>query len=483
MAEHRRRDPARLIRLAAVSALATAAVAVLPSVASAAGSCNSGTPTGATSKTYTCTVGPINDEGYTVKQGYRLAPHPPGLSGFVTHLDVNLVYADGRAMPVQRLMLHHIVFSNLNRQDSTCQSFLSWDNRTQLGGVQRFYAEGEEHNDMDLPPGYGYRMNAADSWGLYYMIMNHKSTLNTAYIQYHVTVNTRPTLKPVTPYWLDVRNCLQDPVYNVRGTGGPGSTDVKSSTFTVPAAGRIVAGGGHVHGGGEKLTITEPQCDNREIAKSVPAWGMPNHPFYRIRPKLHEPGPMNMSAWGTSTGIPIAAGERLRLNSVYDDSFPHMRVMGISIIYIANDPSVDDPCAKLPNDIATVKTSLPHRKGPIPYHIPLTGLDNSGHAVTINHPPGPLKRVPSGSTVNVKDRFFSRLNVSVHRGSELHWRFKGGEVHNLTLANGPVGFASRNLDQDRSFSKRFRRPGTYRFFCALHPVQMSERVVVRAKRR
>jgi plastocyanin len=46
-----------------------------------------------------------------------------------------------------------------------------------------------------------------------------------------------------------------------------------------------------------------------------------------------------------------------------------------------------------------------------------------------------------------------------------------------------VGLASRNLDQDRSFSKRFRRPGTYRFFCALHPVQMSERVVVRAKRR
>ena len=281
MAEHRRRDPARLIRLAAVSALATAAVAVLPSVASAAGSCNSGTPTGATSKTYTCTVGPINDEGYTVKQGYRLAPHPPGLSGFVTHLDVNLVYADGRAMPVQRLMLHHIVFSNLNRHDSTCQSFLSWDNRTQLGGVQRFYAEGEEHNDMDLPPGYGYRMNAADSWGLYYMIMNHKSTLNTAYIQYHVTVNTRPTLKPVTPYWLDVRNCLQDPVYNVRGTGGPGSTDVKSSTFTVPAAGRIVAGGGTCTGAGRSsqspspsaTTVRSPSPCPRGVCRTIPSTG------------------------------------------------------------------------------------------------------------------------------------------------------------------------------------------------------------------
>ena len=458
------------MRWVVVPLLAVAATAVLPAAASAA------------VQTYTRTVGPISDEGYTVKQGYALAPHP-SVNGFVIHMDVNLVDAAGKRIPIKQLMLHHIVFSNISRQDATCDTFLSWNNRTSLGGVERFYAAGEERNVLDLPRGYGYRLNAADPWGLYYMIMNHRSTTDEAYIQYRITVDTDPTLTPVKPYWLDVRNCLQDPVYNVRGTGGPGSTDVERRTFTIPNAGRIVAGGGHVHGGGKRLTLTEPRCDNREIARSAPSWGLNRHPFYRVRPKLHEPGPIDMSAWGTPTGIPVAAGEKVRLNSYYYDSRPHQRVMGIAIVYIASDPSVEDPCGRLPQDITTVKRYKPHRRGPIPYRIPLTGLDDNGQAVTIDAPPGRLQRLASGSTIKVRDRFFSRPNVSIRRGSKLSWRFEGAEVHNVTLANGPVGIASRNLDADRSYSKRFRRPGTYRFFCALHPVQMSERVVVRKKRR
>ena len=31
--------------------------------------------------------------------------------------------------------------------------------------------------------------------------------------------------------------------------------------------------------------------------------------------------------------------------------------------------------------------------------------------------------------------------------------------------------------------RRRHRPGTYRFFCALHPVQMQERVVVTPKKK
>jgi plastocyanin len=64
----------------------------------------------------------------------------------------------------------------------------------------------------------------------------------------------------------------------------------------------------------------------------------------------------------------------------------------------------------------------------------------------------------------------------------LRWKFYGGELHNLTLANGPVGIGSPNLDDGRAFSHTFSEPGTYRFFCGLHPVQMSERVVVGRER-
>jgi plastocyanin len=427
-------------------------------------------------ETHTYTL-PITSGGYEVKQGFMLAPHPD-VDGSITRMEVDIVDADGQPVPIQRLMLHHIVFINASRPDKTCGAFTLFDNRTTVAAGERFYAAGEERAKMALPPGYGYRLNDTDTWALTYMVMNHRSAVDSAFIQYKVTVDTDPSLAAVKPYWLDVRNCQADPIYTVPGTGDPGSTHVESHEFTMPEAGRIVAGGGHVHGGAYGLSLREPDCGDREIGESSPTWGLPDHPFYNVRPVLHEPGPINMSAFTTQSGIPIAAGERLRLDAVYDNSLPHMRVMGIMMIYVAPDAGVTDPCGPLPGDVNTLVTDQPGRAGPIPYEIPLTRLNKKGEAVTVNRPPGKTKRLRSGSTIEVGDRYFKRPNVRVKPGAELAWRFSGYELHNLTLANGPVGIASPNLDRGRVFSVEFDEKGTYRFFCGLHPVHMSERVVV-----
>jgi plastocyanin len=58
------------------------------------------------------------------------------------------------------------------------------------------------------------------------------------------------------------------------------------------------------------------------------------------------------------------------------------------------------------------------------------------------------------------------------------WRFRGSVDHDVTLASGPVGFASPSM-QRGSFSYRFTKPGTYRLFCSLHPARMTEIVTVR----
>ena len=50
--------------------------------------------------------------------------------------------------------------------------------------------------------------------------------------------------------------------------------------------------------------------------------------------------------------------------------------------------------------------------------------------------------------------------------------------HDVTLATGPVGFASPDLTHG-SFSFRFTRPGTYRLFCSLHPSRMTQVIRVR----
>jgi plastocyanin len=80
--------------------------------------------------------------------------------------------------------------------------------------------------------------------------------------------------------------------------------------------------------------------------------------------------------------------------------------------------------------------------------------------------------------VTVGDRFFSEPNVLVRPGATINYRFSGNELHNLTLANGPLGIGSPDARGGKVYSQTFTRAGTYRFFCGLHPVQMSERVVV-----
>jgi plastocyanin len=439
-------------------------------------------PAAAATETHLVRTGPIEVAGYEVKQGVMEAPHPK-LDGHVTKMEVDLVDGDGKAVPIQRLMLHHIVFVNLSRRDATCSQFLGFDGQPGYLGLapERFYAAGEERAKLLLPNGYGYRSRPNDPWFLTYMVMNHRQAPDQAYVEYKITTDDDPQMKSVDPYWLDVENCKSDPIYNVPGTGRKGSTHTRSADFTFPEAGRIIAGGGHTHGGARRLTVTQPECGNREVGRSVPTWGGPDHDFYNVKPILHEPGPVSMSGFGTETGIPVAAGQTIRLNSQYENSRPHPRVMGIKMVYFVRDASVSDGCGPLPSDMQSL--AMPGRHAPVPFEVPLTGLNEKGRAVSIKAPPGKLERMRKGGTVQVGDRFFSHPNLEVKKGARLDWQFEGSELHNLTLANGPVAIGSPNLDQGRTYSRRLTKAGTYRFFCGLHPVDMQERVVVKPKKR
>jgi plastocyanin len=422
---------------------------------------------------------PVQVNGYEVKQEFTFGVDHPKVDGFVTAMSVDVVDADGTPVPINRLMLHHIVFSTVGRPSATCNQFTAFDSRTKLPGLaEQFFARGEEGNRMALPPGYGYPLKANDQWLMTWMLMNHKKLTDHAFIQWTVTYDTAPDLTPVKPYWLDVRNCQADPIYSVPGDGRPGSVYRQTYSLTMPESGRIVEGGGHVHGGGIDLTLSEPQCANRAIAKLVPAWGEPDHPFYHVYPVLHEPGPIAMSGFATAKGIPVVRGEKILLTANYDNSRLHDRVMGISLIYVAADPSVSDGCGPLPDDLLDYQTPLPHRTVAPVFKVPITGIGSGGVARSISHPPGATTRLASGSTVLVGDYAFNRPNVIVKKGAKLRWDFLPSTLHNVTVANGPRGFASVNLSDHRSFSYRFARRGTYQIFCALHPVKMTEVVKV-----
>lgn len=439
----------------------------------------------AATQTVSRTFGPIRIGGYEVRQDTTMNVPNAGIDGYITDMEVNVVDRSGRVLPISRVMLHHVVFLNMGsgtelRPDRTCGEFRLWNSRDTLPALaERFYAAGEERAEMHLPPGYGYKVSARDTWFMVWMLMNHRQVPDEAYVKYTMKVETEQPLRAVTPYWLDVANCSVDPIYNVPGDGRAGSQHRRTSEFTLQHSGRVVAGSGHVHGGGQSLSVTQPTCENREVARFLPTWGARSHPFYNVKPILHEPGPIDVTTMQSPTGIPVTAGSKLALTSTYEGSLPHTRVMGISVIYVAPDETVTDPCAALPGDIA-YSTRPAGRAAPPRFTVPLTGLDpNTGKAVTIKAPPGRRVALRSGSTVDVRGFAFSKPNIALRKGARLTWRFRDrGAIHNVTLASGPIGFGSDNLDRG-TFSQRFTKRGTYRIFCALHPVAMTESVIVR----
>lgn len=443
-------------------------------------------PAGAAPTTQTYRFGPITVAPYQVKQrNYEFYIPKPRQDGYITAMETDIVDATGKKVPIQRLMLHHIVFANIGtrlgeKHDGTCGTFTELDSKTKIPAWgERFYAAGEERAKLRLPPGFGYKVKGKDQWAMTWMLMNHRNVTDTAFIQYKVTYDTAPK-RPVTPYWLDVKNCLFDPIYDVPGGRKRGSTSRRSTSWTVPASGRIVAGGGHVHGGAKNLTLNRSRC---RLYTSKPTWGSPSHPFYNVRPVLHEPGPINMSSFTSAKGFPVRRGDRLRLDSNYDGQLLHTRVMGIFILYLAPDEGVrgSPKCAR-PADLREWRTSTKGRRKPPRFRVPIIGIKN-GLAREIKSPAGARKRLASGSEIVVGDQFFGTPNVSIPAGGLLKWRFASRELHNVTVANGPRGFSSVHLDGGRVYAKRLKTPGTYKLFCGLHPVSMTQTIRVTKSRR
>ena len=164
------------------------------------------------------------------------------------------------------------------------------------------------------------------------MLMNHKPAARTVYVQYTVHYASGQTLTPVRPYWFDEHNCSADPIFDVPGNGRLFSTFSKSVDYTMPESGRMVAILGHLHGGGVRLDLDRPHLQHEALhlrADLGTPGRPPDHP--RARAEAHDDADL-------ANGIPVSAGDRLRLTAVYDNSLPHTRVMGVMVAYLAPGP-------------------------------------------------------------------------------------------------------------------------------------------------
>lgn len=418
--------------------------------------------------------GPFTLDPYQVRYTSRDTRNvrSPRLDGYIVRMHARVVDAQGRPMPVQQVMLHHIVYKTRAHRDEVC------------GGAEAFYGTGEENETLRFPPGYGYRIRRRDRWLTGWMLMNHQARRKVAYVEYTARVDTSRRIQGVKPYWVRATACKnrRDPIFNVPGGRRPGARFEKTANWTVPRSGRLVAGGSHVHGGSRELRLSQPRCGGRSLMVSRPLYGLPEHPYYNVLPVLHEPGPMATSWLTSAAGIPVRKGERLRVTSVYDGERPHVRVMGIWHLYLAPDPAVRRACRPLPRDVQNALPSVPGRTEPPAVSVPLTGLDAAGRAISIDRPAGPIATGGRRVDLRVDDLAYRVRNLSVPLDATVRWHFHGSSYHDVTLANGPIGFASRWSLRGDTFSRRFTKPGTYRLFCSLHPIAMTQVIDVRATR-
>ena len=426
-------------------------------------------PADAATKTYTFRHGPTRMENFNV--AFPKAPvKAPNVDGYVVGMRVDLVDRKNRPITIRDVMLHHVVFHRSARMAlrGTCSSRSS----------EPIYGTGEENQQLRLPPGYGYRIRRGDRWRITAMLMSHSVRAENAYIRYRVTVRTGQRLTPVRPIWVRANGCDKQVSYPVHGGGAEGSTTIRSYRWRVPFDGRIVAVGGHLHGGARNMTLSQPRCRNRQLLDTAPRYGTPNHLYYRARPILHEPGPVDTRYFLSRTGIPVRKGERLRLTGAYDADVPHPRVMAIMHIYVAPDRDVPRACKRLPADRKHLVKRLPTRRHPPRVNVPLSAVRPDGRTYTKTTPLTGAKPQGKRATVDLKNNRFSPDHISVPLGGRVTWRFRDAIPHNVLFASGPLLVGTPTKSGGATHTTRFRVPGRYELFCYLHPMTMHEVVDV-----
>ena len=83
----------------------------------------------------------------------------------------------------------------------------------------------------------------------------------------------------------------------------------------------------------------------------------------------------------------------------------------------------------------------------------------------------------SGVPVAIKNYAFSPAALTVSVGTKVTWTNDDTAPHTVTVSSGPVTFSSPLLQHGDTYTYTFTTPGTYSYYCAVHP-SMTASVVV-----
>ena len=90
----------------------------------------------------------------------------------------------------------------------------------------------------------------------------------------------------------------------------------------------------------------------------------------------------------------------------------------------------------------------------------------------------PAEEKPA-TEVKIDNFSFSPNTVTVPAGSTVRWTNRDDIPHNVV--SDDKSFKSKVMDTDEAFSYTFSKPGTYSYFCSIHP-KMTGTIVVQGDR-
>lgn len=412
----------------------------------------------------------------------------PPVPGYITAFRPNLTYMDGKVPRVDVIHLHHGVW---------------------LVNGNPTWAAGEEKTNVFLPQGYGYAYDTRQAWHLNYMVHNLTPNADQVYLTYEIdflpaTEPAAQAIKRVDTQWMDVAGIRAYPVFDAlrrlgrdgeytfpdMATGAERAKAGPAQSWTVPADGTLVYTAGHLHPGGlhTDLYLTR---DGQRVR------------LFRSDARYFEPaGAVSWDVAMTNTPpdwkVQLRRGDVIEVTGTYDTRkaswYESMAIMPLA--YSAGDDTGIDPFSG---------------------QLDTTGVLNHGHLPENDNHGGGRSGLPDarsligvrgGSGVAIEDFLYRRGDLSltgragrppvVRQGRRLTFVNNDSSRtiwHTITackepcseqtgiaypLADGRVdfdsgelGFGPENLtaaaNRKTWKTPKDLRPGTYTYFCRVHP--------------
>jgi plastocyanin len=78
--------------------------------------------------------------------------------------------------------------------------------------------------------------------------------------------------------------------------------------------------------------------------------------------------------------------------------------------------------------------------------------------------------------VKIDNFTFAPVTLTVTTGTTVKW-INRDDIPHTVVSEDKITFKSKALDTDDSYSHTFTKPGTYTYFCSIHPKMMAKVVV------